>query len=552
MKFSSPRVLATPNNLIDKRISARAKECLEQANRQSAIDKIEYDPQKLVVIGLNENLQRIKSAKDQKMGKRQLIFVVLSGVVFLTAPQSSNEAFSAALQVESSANRFGPLFDSGAVEKCSIAGLPESLLCGHIVVPENRHSGGRKIDIRFMIVPAEDSQSVKEPIFVLEGGPGAAVSKVAQMYALTFAPMRANHDLVLVDLRGTGKSAPLDCPADSETDPAGALFPLPQIETCRQAVSENQDPLQYSTAAAMADLDAIRALLGYDQIHLFGVSYGTRAALHYLREFPAHAKTATLLGPYPLNRNAPLEAASIADKSLQMLVEQCAEDDSCHLAFPDLQDELKELLIYLTKPEAEAANRHARFAASLRLMLFSPVISAQIPQMIHRAAAGDFGRFDQLGAMSAASLSGWISYGTLFSTLCSEDIARIDVEDVRVRAEKTFFGSGWTEELIGVCQIWGHKDIDPDFWRPVTTELPVLLLVGELDPSMPPSWALELAERMPNSKAIVIPQGHHSLIGMRNVGCILKLMGQFIDQASVKGLDPACVDTMARPPFATD
>ena len=120
---------------------------------------------------------------------------------------------------------------------------------------------------------------------------------------------------------------------------------------------------------------------------------------------------------------------------------------------------------------------------------------------------------------------------------------------MRQRAEGSFLGSDWAESLVTSCQEWPRRALPDDFETPITADIPTLLLVGRLDPAMPPAWSHELAATLPNARVVEVPEGQHSLVGMSGVGCILRLLQQFFDDGSVDGLDPACVDDMHRPPF---
>jgi pimeloyl-ACP methyl ester carboxylesterase len=98
---------------------------------------------------------------------------------------------------------------------------------------------------------------------------------------------------VLVDQRGTGQSHPFQCPHDA-TPPhfLVEMYPVDYVKNCRQVLQQKADLTQYTTPIAVEDLDEVRAWLGYDRINLFGLSYGTRAALVYMRQHPEHVRSA--------------------------------------------------------------------------------------------------------------------------------------------------------------------------------------------------------------------------------------------------------------------
>ena len=85
----------------------------------------------------------------------------------------------------------------------------------------------------------------------------------------------------------------------------------------------------------MDDLDDVRAWLGYERINLFGLSYGTRAVLVYMRQHPDRVRSAILMGVAPTYLKMPLYHARAARRAMDLLLEECAGDAACHQAFPE-------------------------------------------------------------------------------------------------------------------------------------------------------------------------------------------------------------------------
>ena len=113
------------------------------------------------------------------------------------------------------------------------------------------------------------------------------------------AKVREHRDLVFVDQRGTGKSNPLNCQLVDPADPQsylGSFYPLEATKKCRAELETRADLTLYTTNIAMDDVEDVRAALGYDQINLYGGSYGTRVAQHYLRKYPMRVRTVILDG----------------------------------------------------------------------------------------------------------------------------------------------------------------------------------------------------------------------------------------------------------------
>jgi fermentation-respiration switch protein FrsA (DUF1100 family) len=84
------------------------------------------------------------------------------------------------------------------------------------------------------------------------------------------------------------------------------------------------------------------------------------------------------------------------------------------------------------------------------------------------------------------------------------------------------------------------------FHEPVTADLPVLLLSGELDPVTPPEYANEVAAHFAHAMHLVAPgQGH--IVTTR--GCMGDLVAQFVIEGDFTNLDTACIAEMQATPY---
>src|SRR5262245_48819190 len=206
-----------------------------------------------------------------------------------------------------------------------MAGIDEDLLCGRFRVVENRRTrASRTIDLNIVVLPAFDQKTKTEPVFDLAGGPGVASTSRAMFYATQGKEYRRRHDVVLVDQRGTGNSNRLSIPQEKtpESD-LREMYPVDYVMRMHDALQQHADLTQYTTSLAMDDLDDVRAWLGYDRINLFGLSYGTRAALVYLRQHPEHVRTITLLGVAPTYLRMPMYHAQAAARAIDLLLPEC-------------------------------------------------------------------------------------------------------------------------------------------------------------------------------------------------------------------------------------
>ncbi len=230
------------------------------------------------------------------------------------------------------------------LEACHIRNHPQEVLCGTHTVFENRSSAqGRQIDLHFAVIPAIDATVEPDPRGVFAGGPGQSAMDMVPFVRAVFSEVNERRDLVLIDQRGMGSSHPLECELDEN-----ALLNL-DIEEQERRTGEllrecleqlDADVTLYTQDLANEDIHEILQSLGYERVNLYGGSWGTRSALLYAHQFPAHVRTLVLDGNLPLDNKAPSNAAADAEGALRALFADCSADADCQQAFPRLQEDL--------------------------------------------------------------------------------------------------------------------------------------------------------------------------------------------------------------------
>ena len=450
------------------------------------------------------------------------------------------------------------------LKPCRLAGIDEELFCGKLTVFENRQTRtGRTIDLNIVVLPALDQNTKAEPVFDLAGGPGASSAERADFYAGPGKEYRHQHDVVCVDQRGTGKSNRLSIPR--EKTPSyylSEMFPVGYVKEMRQALEKRADLTKYTTSIAMDDLDDVRAWLGYDRINLFGASYGTQAALIYMRRHPEHVRSAILLGVAPTDLKVPLHHSESAARAMDLLLGECERDARCHAAFQQIRDDWNNVLAQLEKqparveysPPGKAAPtpveiQRGVFGEKMRTWMYDRDKAARIPLIVHRAAQGDFAPFLQQAI--APSIPDFVADGMYLSVTCAEDVPFINQEEAAKLTAGNPFGNYRVFQQTRACQVWPRGEIPTDFLEPVRSNAPVLIFSGNMDPVTPPKYGEQVARYLPNSKHVVIPQAGHGVDGLTDPGCIDRIAIEFLDKGDAKNLDVSCVDQMAPPPFVT-
>jgi pimeloyl-ACP methyl ester carboxylesterase len=449
------------------------------------------------------------------------------------------------------------------LKPCRLAGIDEQLLCGKFRVFENRRTrAGRTIDLNIVVLPAFDQKTKTEPVFDLAGGPGVASTGAAAFYVTEGKEYRRRHDVVLVDQRGTGNSNQLSIPQEKrpESD-LREMYPMDYVTRMRDALQKRADLRQYTTSIAMDDLDDVRAWLGYDRVNLFGLSYGTRAALVYLRQHPEHVRTITLFGVAPTYLRMPMYHAQSADRAMDLLLRECEQESACHAAFPQVRDDWKKVLMDLqhaparveyksdNKPPVSLEIHRDIFAEKIRNFLYARDQASRIPLMIHQAATGNFQPF--LHEAVGSSPADFIADGMYLCVTCAEDVPFIDQSEATKLNADNPFGNYRVFQQTRACSQWPRGEIPADYREPVRSDVPALIFSGNLDPVTPPQRGEEVAAHLSNSRHVIIPEAGHGPFGLTNAGCIDELIIQFMDKGDAKNLDVNCVNRIARPPFVT-
>jgi len=175
--------------------------------------------------------------------------------------------------------------------------------------------------------------------------------------------------------------------------------------------------------------------------------------------------------------------------------------------------------------------------------------AARIPLIVHHAAVGDFAPFLQQAV--GPSIPDFVADGMYLSVTCAEDVPFINQEEAAGLNAGNPFGNYRVFQQTRACGLWPRGEIPTDFLEPVSSNAPVLIFSGNMDPITPPKYGEEVARDLPNSRHVVIPEAGHGVDGLTDPGCIDRIAIEFLDKGDAKNLDLSCVKRMERPPFAT-
>jgi pimeloyl-ACP methyl ester carboxylesterase len=379
-----------------------------------------------------------------------------------------------------------------------------------------------------MILPGRMAPHDADPVFVLNGGPGLAGTDLAGWATRALGDLRISRDVVLVDVRGTGASRPLECGLYEDAgrlqpfvDP---MFALDRVRRCAALLSEQADLTRYTTSIIADDLDDVRRALGYAQVNLLGASYGSRLGLTYIRRHPASVRSAVLVGVSPPEAPVVLASSWAAPRVMAHAFDECARDAGCRRASPDPRGDVARMLAALRAAPAtvrlwnwrrlsfETVTLTARGVAE-RLWAASYVpggIAGELPA-IHLAAEGRYEELASRLAREGRQRRAGRAEGMMLSVLCAEDAPRLAAADTSSAVAATPV----IAELVRACTAWPRGEVPADFSQPVRSDVPTLLLSGALDPVTPPELAESAGRSLSHARAYVAPGGGHGSVDDR-------------------------------------
>ena len=448
---------------------------------------------------------------------------------------------------------------------CRVEGMPNELRCGSVQRPlDPTRPAGPMIEVHYLVVPAIARNKHPDAVLLLAGGPGQSAIDVAPAVMLRLARLNNRRDLVFIDQRGTGRSAPLQCADESRLPVQESIDPRQQLERLRQCSADlaklpHGDMRFFTTTLAMQDFDVVREQLGVAQWNLIGASYGTRAALEYLRQFPQNVRRTVMDGVAPPDMVLPVSFSIDGQAALEAMFKACETDTkgsfACARQYPQLRQQWMGLLKRLPRQvsvDHPVTGKSEHFeltrVALLRLIrapLYVPALAAALPAAIDAAANGNFAGLVGLSGAVGNRKSNRLAMGMHFAVVCAEDAPRIAGSG---QTPGDDFGLMEAQMYESVCAFWPHGQAPQAFYRVSVAPSPVLLLSGGADPVTPPRHGDRVAMALgAKAQHIVVPEAGHGVMG---TGCMRDLVYRFVvaaTDAAALPQDAACATKVPRP-----
>ncbi|MBN1287002.1 MAG: alpha/beta fold hydrolase [Anaerolineae bacterium] len=450
-----------------------------------------------------------------------------------------------------------------------------NVTCGTLTVPEDRTSGAGPdmptVQLPVAVFHSTSADPAPDPVVYLNGGPGSSSIEYADywMHEPAFVLLLADRDVILFDQRGTGYARPsLDCPEytymvfdqlnkDLTLEEVNEQFVEVMLICQENFTSSNINPAAYTSAANAADLEDLRAALGYARWNLYGVSYGTRLALTAVRDYPDGIRSVVLDSTYPLQVDLYAELTTNAHRAFTTLFAGCDADASCNAVYPDLEsvfyetvDRLNEAPVTVSFMGLDIRVTGHLFIELLFEQLYRTNSLPVLPIVIYATHNGDYNAL-QFALDAYLGQSVHISEGMYYAVQCSEEMpfsaeAAQAIDTGGIPPQMLTYFNANNDATYTLCAQWLTHPPNPIENIAVTSDIPTLVLAGEYDPITPPAWGERAAETLQNSYFFLLPGHGHGVTRAGECGALL--MVEFLNDPTTPP-DASCIDELRGPEF---
>jgi pimeloyl-ACP methyl ester carboxylesterase len=498
----------------------------------------------LVEFALREERESKMKNTAVNLKRSTLTLVVIAVLVTLLPTCGSNEAL---ITVPAGAQA-GDLVD---LASCTFTSIDGELAaeCGTLVVPENRSDPyTRLIALPVTRLKAESDTPV-EPIFWLSGGPG---QENVMRYPLD--GVTENHDFVMVGYRGVDGQVPLECPEVSQAisrAPGTVLSPesiaayaAGTAQCAERLESEGIDLAGYTITETIDDVEAARKAFGYDEINLYGNSYGTRVQQVYMWRYPESLKRVIMVSVNPpghLIWDPDAVDAQIADYAAL-----CARDTACSARTDDLVATMREVKENIPDSWMGIAIDRDGVQLMTKIMFNESIQPPDTPVPFSGPAAVDLwldaaeGNYSGMAMISLTknmflpNLFNWGHFLSMGGSVEDYRDASLDYQTF-LNPPDTLIGAPMSRFVYGFTEGWPAYTIDEEYFMVQPSDVETLLVSGNIDFSTPPQFATEeLLPYLTNGEQVFLEDfGHTESVWFSQPEARAHLVNTFFDTGEV-------------------
>jgi pimeloyl-ACP methyl ester carboxylesterase len=447
--------------------------------------------------------------------------------------------------------------------------------CAAITVPLDR-SGKAPGTIALTVErKASGAAQPESAVVALAGGPGQAADPLASQLATAIAPALSSRDLLVFDQRGTGRSAPLNCPIfnnEAALEGAGEAALASLVELCALQIGAARGA--FTTQESVEDIEAIRHQAGYKKLVLYGTSYGTKVALEYAERYPQHVESLVL--DSVVEPTGPEAFGIDRLQAITPVLEELCASGACAGITADPVGELAKLIARLRKHRLSgtaydgSGRRNQVSIGELELLSIldagdlNPALRALLPAAVHSALNGDSGPLLRLNLIAEGlvpsvpvkpspeteRVSKEEQNNALFvTTSCEETLfpwqrsanaatrlaeATASLKSVPSASFYPFDAeAAFASSLVPVCASWPDASAAPPASMGLPN-VPTLILSGEQDLRTPASGAKAIAAAIADAQLLAVPYTGHSVLGSDFSGCAQAAVSAFFAPTPVQ------------------
>lgn len=454
-----------------------------------------------------------------------------------TAPAASAAGAATATPATSPSASLDPRFAGFELCPRQPGFMVDEWLCDTVDVPLDRSDpAAGTIPLAVYVLPHTDtSVPAGEPVFTSPGGPGVGGYENFGIYAFQ-APMRAHHDIVTVDPRGTGASDVIDCP-ELQAGSSSHDELLADIRACAETLKGRTD--RYGGANRGMDMEAVRQRLGYDKVAWYAPSYGSVDAQAYVARYPEHVRALVLDAGFEVDDAAMSYwlGPGYPEALIGIAVRGCKRAGFCAAIDPDPEKLLREMIATvhrkpITGPAPSGSTKRTNVDPTALAVILG---SAEPADLVNAAKQLHDGSPDALLSLtskypqyhpdgdgdpkdfsSGANIAGYCN-DQRFAWDPSDppDVRRAKYDALIKKSDAQFvpftakaWGDAWA---IDQCIVWPA----PTHYDPVVpagtifADIPTLILSGDVDTSVTTDLSRVLLDHFPKAKVVVVAGAQH-------------------------------------------
>ena len=416
-----------------------------------------------------------------------------------------------------------------------------------------------------------------DPVIYLTGGPGAPVTYYVERFKdHTLLDYR---DLYILEQRGIVHSGDF-CQFYGSRKPEASDVAtweeyqetdnITRADCFTNAAAAGVDVTAYNTIENARDVKALRRALGFENWNVWGISYGSILGQAYIKEDPEGIRAMAIDAIMPLQIQGTEEHWRVLKwfmRDLEKLQEICQNQPDCARHYPDIPGRLGEVVEQIFNRPIEVDVKDTEVFPSGKIRIFADIAGLlpftqfyeqdnypALPGLIYAWAdvleRRDEALFKLLAGVAGDGGPGEGGAGMHHAVFCNDGDTQAQVLASRRDMEEfpnlgRVLGTPESNERDAAqCIELGMPMRPADEYAAVQTDIPTLIIEGDMDPITPPPNAKAILPGFSNGTYVEFPYAGHG--PSRSVQCSGHMLNRFYDDPSAEP-DMSCPESMEEP-----